>query len=125
MKSIIKGLLIVSMVCGAIYIVPVVLGIMAYKKLDEATCAEDIKTWAIITLICVSPLAGILMLIMKPEDFTSEPQSGQPKAVTAQPINMAVKDSQVAASISSTDGMKVENVNGGNSIINMTFMDEL
>lgn len=62
MKTAAKVLIILSMICGFWAIFPLVLGIIALKKMNEGTMDT---TWAIIVLIFVSPIAGILLLCDK------------------------------------------------------------
>lgn len=69
MKQAARIFIILGMVFGFFLIFPIILGVFALKKLDEATKAEDITTWGIVTLICVSFIGGLLMLLLKDEDL--------------------------------------------------------
>jgi hypothetical protein len=47
-----------------------VLGIIALKKLNAAKKKEDFSIgWAIVVLLLVNLIAGIVLLVMKDEDF--------------------------------------------------------
>lgn len=69
MKTASKVFLIIGMVFGAVLIFPIVLGILAYQKLDEAKNQEEIQLWAILSLLFVNIIAGILMLCLNDKDF--------------------------------------------------------
>ena len=70
-KTAIKVFLIIGMIVGAILIYPLVLGIIAYQKVEEAKRPEDLKTWGVVVLIFVNLIAGILMLSVK-EDIACD-----------------------------------------------------
>lgn len=72
MKKITKILIIIGMALSWFLIYPVVLGICAIKKLESARFKNDLVSWAIITLVFVSPVAGILMLTLRDEDLGDE-----------------------------------------------------
>ena len=69
MKTAAKIFTIIGMVCGALFIVPLVIGALALSKMKKATCKKDLTIWAIVNLIFCSPIGGILMLLLKDEDF--------------------------------------------------------
>lgn len=69
MKTAAKVFTIIGMVCGALAIVPLVIGLLALKKMKSATCKSDMTLWAVLTLIFCSPIGGILMLLLKDEDY--------------------------------------------------------
>ena len=73
MKTAAKVFLVVGMVCLFWAIYPLVLGIIAYKKLDESKDIKEIQTWGIVTLLLVSVVSGIIMLVMKEEDLYDSP----------------------------------------------------
>ena len=65
MRKASKVFLIIGM-CLTFYLVfPVVLGIFALKKLNEATSSKDLTKWGILSIIFVSVLGGIFMLCIK------------------------------------------------------------
>lgn len=73
MKTAAKVFLVVGMICLFWAIYPLVLGIIAYKKLDESKDIKEIQTWGIVTLLLVSVVSGIIMLVMKEEDLYDSP----------------------------------------------------
>ena len=62
MKKIAKIFIIIGMICGAIAIFPLVLGIIALKKMENG---EMTTGWKIIVLLFVNTIAGILLLCDK------------------------------------------------------------
>ena len=74
MKSAAKVLIVISIIFSFWAIYPLVLGIIAYKKLEECKEIEEIRVWGIVTLLLVSPIAGVLMLVMKEEDLYDSPE---------------------------------------------------
>lgn len=79
MKTAAKIFLILGMVLYFYLIFPIVLGVIAIKKLeDEKSTYEDIRLWGILSLFLVSPLGGVFMLLIKPEElggYTNENRS--------------------------------------------------
>ena len=71
MKKAAKIFTIIGMVLGAIAIVPLIVGWLSLKKLNEATQKQDLTVMAILNLLLCSPIGGILMLIMKDEDLAA------------------------------------------------------
>ena len=70
MKTLAKVFIIIGMIFQCFLIFPLVLGIIALKKLNAAKCKADFSTgWAIVVLLLVNLIAGILLLVMKDEDF--------------------------------------------------------
>lgn len=70
MKTAAKVFIILGMIFGFYAIFPIVLGAIALKKLKEAKCKADFSTgWSIVVLLLVNIIAGILLLVMKDEDF--------------------------------------------------------
>jgi len=70
MKKAAKIFLVIGMVLTFFLIYPIVLGIIAYRKLDEENISrDDLVLWGILSLFFVSPVAGLLILLLKPEDF--------------------------------------------------------
>ena len=83
MKSAAKVLIVISIIFSFWAIYPLVLGIIAYKKLEECKDIEEIRVWGIVTLLLVSPIAGVLMLVMKEEDLYDSPEAAaEAKAMT-------------------------------------------
>lgn len=70
MKTAAKVFLIIN-ICLTFYLIfPLVIGIISYKKLDEAKSTDELRVWGILSLIFVSTIAGIFMLLLKDEDLT-------------------------------------------------------
>ncbi len=69
MKTAAKVFIIIGMVCLFWCIVPLIVGILALKKLNTATCKADVTTMGVLTLLFVNLIGGILMLCLKDEDF--------------------------------------------------------
>jgi len=69
MKKAAKVFLIIGMVLSFYLIFPIVLGVIAIKKLDEGATKEDIQLWGILSMFFVSPIGGLFMLLLKPEDL--------------------------------------------------------
>lgn len=70
MKKAAKIFLILGMVFQFYLIFPIVLGVIAIKKLeDEKSTDEDIRLWGILSLFLVSTLGGVFMLLIKPEEL--------------------------------------------------------
>lgn len=70
MKTVAKVFIILGMIFGFYMIFPIVLGAIALKKLKTAQSKADFGTgWSVAVLILVNLIAGILLLVMKDEDF--------------------------------------------------------
>ena len=69
MKTAAKIFTIIGMVCGALFIVPLVVGALALSKMKKATCKKDLTVWAILNLLFCNLIGGVLMLCLKDEDF--------------------------------------------------------
>ncbi len=69
MKTTCKVFIIISMVLGFFYIVPLIVGIFALNKLENAKKKEELTGMAVITLLFCSTIAGILMLCMSDKDL--------------------------------------------------------
>jgi hypothetical protein len=81
MKKAAKIFLVIGMVLTFFLIYPIVLGIIAYRKLDEENISrDDLVLWGILSLFFVSPIAGLLILLLKPEDLDqSQSMNGDKK----------------------------------------------
>ena len=71
MKTVAKVFTIIGMITGAIAIVPIIVGALALKKMNTATCKADLTTMAILNLIFCNLIGGICMLCLKDEDFAA------------------------------------------------------
>ena len=69
MKQAAKIFTIIGMVCGFWMILPLIFGYLSLKKMEEATCKEDLKVMAILNLLFCNMIGGILMLCLKDEDL--------------------------------------------------------
>ena len=56
----------------ALSVLAIVFGMKAIKKLDTATCRSEFPvSYGVLSILFVSPIAGILMLCMNDEHFRS------------------------------------------------------
>lgn len=78
MKSAAKVFIWIGMISGAIAIFPLVIGILALKKLDEAKTKDELTGWAIATVICCSTLGGIFMLCITEEELDENSTNQNP-----------------------------------------------
>ena len=70
MKTVAKVFIILSMIFNCLLIYPIILGAIVLKKMKKAQCKADFGIgWAIVTLLFVNLIAGIVLLVMKDEDF--------------------------------------------------------
>ncbi len=69
MKSAAKIFIIIGMCVGFLAIVPLVLGIIALKRLDAAKKHSDLVTIGILTLLFCSIVGGILLLCLNDDDL--------------------------------------------------------
>ncbi len=97
MKTAAKIFLILGMIYQAILIYPIVVGILALKKLNSANNVKELQTMAILSLLFVNMVAGILMFCMKDDDLLGD----RPKE------NVEFKQT-------AQNNYDYQNVNGGN-----------
>ena len=69
MKTAAKVFIILSMIFLFYLIFPLVVGIIALKKLKTATSKSELTVIAIITLLFCNTIAGILMLCLSEKDL--------------------------------------------------------
>ena len=69
MKTAAKIFTIIGMVAGALFIVPIIVGALALKKMKTATCKSDLTVMAVLNLLFCNLIGGILMLCLKDSDF--------------------------------------------------------
>lgn len=67
MKKAAKIFVIIGMVVGWWTILPLIFGILALKKLNNATSRSELTGTGILTLLFVSVIGGILILCMRDE----------------------------------------------------------
>ena len=63
MKTAAKVFNILSIIFGFYLIYPLVLGIIANKKLNECKDIKSIHNWGIVVLLFVNLISGIIMLV--------------------------------------------------------------
>ena len=80
MKTAAKVFIIIGMVFGFYLIFPLVIGILALKKLDEAKTKDELILMGILTLILCSLLGGLFMLLVKEEDLAGNVQPAAPQS---------------------------------------------
>lgn len=68
MKTI-KFFIILGMILGAIFIVPLIVGFLALKRLDTSTTTKELLPISICVLIFCSLIGGILMLNLTDDDL--------------------------------------------------------
>lgn len=71
MKQSAKVFIWIGMILQFILIYPIVVGVLALKKIDESTSKEDLKTLGIFTLFFCSLIGGIFMLNIKDEELSN------------------------------------------------------
>lgn len=69
MKTAAKVFTIIGMVVGFWTIIPLIVGIIALKKLNKATSKSELTGIAICNLLFCNLIGGILMLCLKDEDL--------------------------------------------------------
>jgi hypothetical protein len=69
MKQAARIFIILGIILGFWAILPIIFGLPALKKLDAASTKAELGSTPIIVLLLVSPIAGILMLVMKDSDL--------------------------------------------------------
>ena len=84
MKTAAKVFNILSMIFGFYLIYPLVLGIIANKKLNECKDIKSIHNWGIVVLLFVNLIAGIIMLVMKEDDLYDSPEEAAAAAALKQ-----------------------------------------
>ena len=74
MKTAAKVFLIISLIMRLIFIVPLIINIIALKKLEKETNPKNLVVIGVLVLVFSSLIAGILMLLMKPSDLKKNSQ---------------------------------------------------
>ncbi len=69
MKQVAKVFIIIGLIVGFWAILPLIFGIPALKKLDQAQTTAELGASPILVLLFVNVIAGILMLVMKDSDL--------------------------------------------------------
>lgn len=71
MKTAAKVFIIIGIVTGFWLIVPLIVGIIALKKLESASSHSELVGIGVVTLIFCSLLGGLFMLLVKDEDLNN------------------------------------------------------
>lgn len=74
MKTAAKVFLIISLIMKFMFIVPLIIDIIALRKLEKETNPKNLVVIGVLVLIFSSLIAGILMLLMKPSDLEENSQ---------------------------------------------------
>ncbi len=69
MKTTIKVFIWIGMIFQFFLIFPIIVGVMALKKLDQAKTKEELTGMAIAVLLLVNVIAGILMLVISEKEL--------------------------------------------------------
>ncbi len=72
MKTTIKVFIWIGMIFQFFLIFPIIVGVMALKKLDQAKTKEEITGMAGAVLLLVNGVAGILMLVITNQDLNQK-----------------------------------------------------
>lgn len=92
MKTAAKVFIILGMISGCLYIFPLVVGIIALKKLKSATEKSQLVSMGVVTLIFCSLIGGILMLCLSDEDLAPKAEEETPEYVIPEPVAKAEED---------------------------------
>ncbi|SFW06951.1 Uncharacterised protein [Chlamydia abortus] len=74
MKTAAKVFLIISLIMRFMFIVPLIIDIIALRKLEKETNPKNLVVIGVLVLIFSSLIAGILILLMKPSDLKENSQ---------------------------------------------------
>lgn len=69
MKTAAKVFIIIGMIYSGLLIFPIIIGIFALKRIENASTKDELTTYGILVLIFVNLLGGIFMLCIKEEDL--------------------------------------------------------
>ena len=70
MKTAAKIFVIIAMIVGCVAIYPLIVGTLVLKKIEEGKPSVG---WCVATMILVSPISGILMLLIQEDEYISTP----------------------------------------------------
>ena len=94
MKTAAKVFIIIGMIFTFYLIFPIMLGVLAIKKIDSATSSSELLGWAIATIFLVSTLGGIFMLFIKDEDLKENAPAKEAEPTPAEIEEPAEKSEQ-------------------------------
>lgn len=94
MKTAAKVFLVIGCISGAIAIFPLVVGILAIKKLNTATKKEELTTMGVLALLFCNVLGGIFMLCIKDEDLAENAKAQETTAQVQQPATAEAAQAQ-------------------------------
>lgn len=69
MKTTIKVFIWIGMIFQFFLIFPIIVGVMALKKLDQAKTKKELTGMGVAVLLLVNGIAGILMLVITDQDL--------------------------------------------------------
>ena len=79
MKTAAKVFIILGMVLQCWMIFPLIIGIIALKKMKKATSKSELTVIAILTLLFCNTIGGILMLCLPESEFAAAPAPELPQ----------------------------------------------
>ena len=69
MKKAAKTFLIIGMILEFYLIVPLIIGILTIKRINNAKTTDELRGWGIASILLVSVLGGIFVLCIKDEEL--------------------------------------------------------
>ena len=90
MKTAVKTFIIIGCVLGCFMIYPLVLGIVAYDKLEHATHKKELTGWAILALLFVSRIGGIMMLFITDQELSGVRNDKNTNSISAGTVQAGV-----------------------------------
>lgn len=73
MKTASKVFIWIGMIVGSLLIFPIIVGVLALKKINESESSQDLQTMGILTLFFCNMLGGIFMLCIKENELNQNP----------------------------------------------------
>lgn len=69
MKTVAKVFVILGMICGAIAIIPLIVGGITLSKMKKAKCKADMTVMGVLCIFFVGVLSGIFILCTSEEEW--------------------------------------------------------
>ena len=69
MKKAAKVFLVIGMILGFYAILPIIFGVITIKKINNASSAQELKGWGVVSIIFVSVLGGIFTLCIRDSEL--------------------------------------------------------